>query len=160
MGLAEFVEEIGIHLDRAGLPPMAGRVLGHLLVSEPAEQSAADLEEALGASKGAISMTTSLLMKVGLVERTRIPGDRRGYFVIREGIWTKLLHQQVEQTRAMRELADRGLAILADCDPARRRRLEELRDLHAFYEREFPLLLEKWEASRREAAETTCALVS
>lgn len=44
-------------------------------------------------------------------------------------------------------LAERGLAVVGD-DPARRRRLESMRDMYAFMAERFPRLLDEWEATR------------
>jgi len=147
--LAHLVEEIAVHFDAAGMPPMAGRVLGHLLICDPPEQTSADLQDALGASKGSISMTTSLLVRGGLVDRTRLPGDRRHYYLIRPGMWSRLMQDQVEQVRSIRETVERGIDLLADEAPSRRARLEEMRAFYAFYQRELPALVERWRTERR-----------
>ena len=56
-----FVEEMGQALAGYGMTPMAGRVWGWLLICDPPEQTAAELAEALGASRGAISGTARIL---------------------------------------------------------------------------------------------------
>ena len=74
----KFIEEVGIVFEQTGLPRMAGRVFGWLLISDPPYQSPAELAEVLMASKGSISTTTRLLLQLGLVERFIIPGERHG----------------------------------------------------------------------------------
>ena len=51
-GESAFVEEMGQALATYGMTPMAGRMWGWLLICEPPEQTAADLAEALQASRG------------------------------------------------------------------------------------------------------------
>ena len=75
-----FVEEVGIAFEQTGLPRMAGRVFGWLLISDPPYQSSTELAEALMASKGSISTTTRLLIQLGLAERFVIPGERHDNF--------------------------------------------------------------------------------
>ncbi|MFC1903065.1 GbsR/MarR family transcriptional regulator [Chloroflexota bacterium] len=77
-----FVEEVGLVFEQTGLPRMAGRVLGRLLISDPPCQSADELTEALIVSKGAIRTATQHLIQCGLVERIGLPGVRHYYFRI------------------------------------------------------------------------------
>ena len=51
----QFAEEVGIVFEQTGLPRMAGRILGWLLIAEPPHQSTEQLINALMASKGSIS---------------------------------------------------------------------------------------------------------
>ncbi|HUM37248.1 MAG TPA: MarR family transcriptional regulator, partial [Anaerolineae bacterium] len=56
-----FIEDISLYFEQMGIPRMAGRILGVLLISNPPEQSIMDLCETLQASKSAISTSTRLL---------------------------------------------------------------------------------------------------
>ncbi|NEQ25752.1 MAG: MarR family transcriptional regulator [Microcoleus sp. SIO2G3] len=132
----------------AGLPRMAGRILGWLLVCVPAQQSLTEIAEVLQASKGSISMMTRLLIQIGLIDRISLPGDRRDYFQIKPDSWTRMSQQRLTQIITIRELADRGLALLAHQDAQAQARLQEMRDFHAFWERELPLLNDRWERER------------
>ena len=95
-GESEFVEEMGQFLASLGMTPMAGRMWGWLLICEPPEQTAAEIAEALHASRGAISGTARLLANAGLVRRARDPEDKRGVIT---------------------ELTDEGLALLEKAAP-------------------------------------------
>src|SRR5205807_610261 len=87
-----FVEEVGMMLElEAGAPRMVGRVLGWLLVCDPPEQSAADLADHLQASRGSISTATRVLLRMGLLERTRVRGERFDRFQARPGAWDEVL---------------------------------------------------------------------
>ena len=79
-GESQFGEEMGQFLSTLGMTPMAGRMWGWLLICDPAEQTAADIADALHASRGAISGTARLLATSGLIRRTTRRGDRREYF--------------------------------------------------------------------------------
>ena len=143
---AHFIEEVGLMFELVGLPRMAGRILGWLLISEPVQQSSSHLAEVLQASKGSISTTTRLLIQIGLIERVSLPGDRRDYFQIKPHAWSQMTEQRISQISAFRKLAERGLDLLKDTPPPLQKRLQEMRDIHAFLERELPLLHQRWEA--------------
>jgi DNA-binding IclR family transcriptional regulator len=130
-----------------GLSPMTGRVLAWLLVCEPAEQTAADLAEALNASKGSISGATGTLVRAHLVDRLRVRGERADRFRLRRNAWDEQIRDQgVPQVRSL--LAE-GMAALADQPPARRARLEELDAFYAWYESRIPALWEEWQEYKR-----------
>ena len=147
----QFVEEVGIVFEQTGLPRMAGRILGWLLISDPPYQSTIQLAEVLMASKGSISTITRLLIQLGLIERLSLPGVRHDHFRIRPDAWRHMIRRGLEdEIKMVRQLAERGLELLADKAPLTRPWLGEMRDVYTFLDREFPFLLERWERERSE----------
>ncbi len=144
-----FVEEVGLLFEQTGLPRMAGRILGWLMIADPPHQTTSDLTEALLASKSSISTVTRLLIRISLIERASLPGERRDYFRIRSGAWHQLMGESLAQTTALRQLAENGLELLEGKAHLNRQWLEEMRDMYAFFEREFPALMERWEQERK-----------
>ena len=59
-----FIEDIGLYFERLGLPRMAGKILGVLLISDPPAQSITEIGEKLNASKSSISTMSRLLLEV------------------------------------------------------------------------------------------------
>jgi DNA-binding transcriptional regulator GbsR (MarR family) len=145
-----FVEEVGLYFERAGVPPMAGRVLGHLMICEPPVQSSSQLVDALFASKASISTSTRLLMRMGFIERVPTPGQRGSSFRLRAGAFSTALTQKLSLITVFRELLDSGLDALEGASAPRRARLQDARDLYAFFEAEMPLLIERWKNSREK----------
>ena len=143
-GESAFVEEMGRVLASYGMTPMAGRMWGWLLICEPPEQTAADLAEALQASRGAISGTARILASAGMIRRSTRRGDRREYFSAPPEALDSFLENAGRIYRTFRELAERGLEAIADRPPASRRRLEELRDVFAFVEQEVPTVVDRF----------------
>lgn len=143
-----YAEEVGIFFEQSGMPRMAGRVLGWLMVAEPPYQTMNDLTEALQASKGSISTMTRLLIQVGLIEKTSLPGRRRIYFRIKTVSWDEKMKESLTQTTAFRQLAERGLQMVSGKQESNRRWLEELRDMYAFFEQELPSLVERWQKEK------------
>ena len=146
----KFVEEFALLIQQAGLTRMAGRILAWLLICEPPQQSIGQMAESLSASKSAISTSLRFLIQPGLVEILSPVGQRRDVFVIKPGIWRKLTEAYLAQLSIMRQLAERGLALLEDEPPERLQRLEGMRSMFAFAEDVLPELLERWEAEEKK----------
>jgi DNA-binding transcriptional regulator GbsR (MarR family) len=146
-----FVEDVGIAFEQTGLPRAAGRILGWLLISDPPHQSATELAEALMASRGSISSMTRLLIQLGLIERINLAGVRHGYFQLRSDAWQHMIKRGLEdEIKMFRQLAEHGLELLADKTPLTRKWLEEMLNIYTFFEREFPVLVERWEQECRK----------
>jgi len=142
----QFAEEVGIVFEQTGMPRMAGRILGWLLISDPPHQSTEQITEALQASKGSISTMTRLLIQLGLIERLSLPGIRRDYFRLRSDAWQHMIGRGLTgEITMVRQLAEHGLELLGDKTSTTRKWLEEMLDVYTFLEREFPALLERWE---------------
>ena len=129
---------------------MAGRILGWLIISDPPHQSIDELTSALMASKGSISTATRLLIQIGLIERISLPGVRHVCFRIRPGALQHLLRKKGEMLTIFRQLAERGLELTEGKSLMTRQGLEEMRDMYAFLEQEFPALLERWEQEHKK----------
>jgi len=156
-GESEFVEEMGQFLASLGMTPMAGRMWGWLLICEPPEQTAAEIAEALHASRGAISGTARLLANAGLVRRATRRGDRREYFSAPAEALDAMLMSAAALYRQMRQIAERGLAAIADRPPDSKSRLEEFRDVMGFVEVEVPRVIARFLAERNEAGKKEIA---
>ena len=145
------IEDFGILFEESGLPRMAGRILGWLLICNPPHQSAAELCVVVGGSKGSISSMTRLLIHGGLVERLGIPGSRATYFRVKPGFLSELVKSRLAILGAIRELTERGLAFMEDEDAEIRHRLEEIRDFYVYVGREMPALLDRWQEQKLKA---------
>jgi DNA-binding transcriptional regulator GbsR (MarR family) len=93
---AQVVEELAHAFGAFGVPRMAGRILGRLLVSAEPYETLDSLAGALGASKGSMSTMARTLVAAGLVELVPIPGARRDHYRIRPGAWPELNRDRVE----------------------------------------------------------------
>jgi DNA-binding transcriptional regulator GbsR (MarR family) len=149
-----FIEDIGLFFEQMGLPRMAGRILGALLISNPPAQSITDLSEKLKASKSSISIMARLLVEHGLVERVASPVPRRDYYRFKPGGWILYMRQWLGLMAGLHQIAERGLALMADQPPQLQERLQEAHDLFSFIEQEFPALLNRLEKERNQRALT------
>jgi DNA-binding transcriptional regulator GbsR (MarR family) len=148
--LRQFVEDAGDMIEEHGLPHMAGRVIGALLACEPPHRSLDELAEELSASKGAISMATQLLIRLALIERVSVLGERRHYYQIGHDVWSTLFVQSEEEFGRHRRVAERGLRLLQNEPIEAKRRLLDLLVFLDFVAEEAPGFAERWK--RRKGA--------
>ena len=147
-----FIEDVGLLFEESGHPRMAGRILGCLMISDQPHLSSTELSEILQASKGSLSTMTRFLLQMGLIERVGLPGRRRDYFQMKSGALTQLVSHVVYELSALRKLAERGLELMKGQDSELKQRLKEAHDLFSFMEREYPLLIERWEKGHKKAS--------
>jgi len=143
-----FIEDISLYFEQMGLPRMAGRVLGVLLISDPPEQSLNDLTEVLQASKSSMSTTARLLSEMGLIERASSAKPREAAFRFKPGGWVVFMRMRLRLMASLHEIAERGLELLKDEPPAIRARLQEAHDMFSQIEEELPALLRRIEEER------------
>ena len=134
-------------LTDAGFPRMPARVFVALLCTDSGRLTAAELAAAVQGSAGAVSGAVRYLAALGLVDREHLPGSRRDLYRVRPDAWhAALVRRDAMVDRFTTTLAE-GVAVLGPESPAGRR-LAETRDFFAFWQREMPALLERWEAHR------------
>jgi DNA-binding MarR family transcriptional regulator len=149
-----FVEEMGQALAAYGMTPMAGRMWGWLLICEPAEQTAADIAEALQASRGSVSGTARILAGAGFIKRATRRGDRREYFSAPPEALESMLGSATQIYRQLRLMAERGLKAIEYRPITDQARLQEFHDVLAFVEAEVPAVIDRFIRERAEARRT------
>jgi DNA-binding transcriptional regulator GbsR (MarR family) len=140
----KFIEEMGVLFGEMGAPPMSGRIFAWLLICDPPEQTATELGKAVGASKGSISSNIRMLVSSKLVERTVVSDSRQAHFCIKPGSWAELMEMHVEQVKAMKLMANKGMELIDDKNGSARTRLLEMLDFYSFMEREIPKMMERY----------------
>ncbi|MDD5467316.1 MAG: MarR family transcriptional regulator [Anaerolineales bacterium] len=144
-----FIEDIGLFFEQIGMPRMAGRILGALLISEPPALSITEIAEKLKSSKSSVSIMARLLVENGLIERVAAPVPRRDYYRFKPGGWALYMRQWLGLMSALHQITERGLALMEGKSDDLKARLQEAHDMFSFIEQEFPALLETLEANRR-----------
>lgn len=144
-----FIEEVGVVFEQTGLPRMAGRLFGWLLISDPPYQSPSQLAEVLHASKGSISTSVRLLTQMGFIERHVIPGSRHDHFRLPKDAIKKIIqHGLAQEIKMFRTLSERGLELTQAIPAKRKVWLKEIQSRYSYLEKTFPALLEKYERER------------
>ena len=143
MEIRRFVERFAGVLTDGGVPRMPARVFARILVEDSGQLTAREIAERLGVSAAAVSGAVRYLLQVGMIVRTREPGERRDQYRVHDDVWGEMYTQQAALLRRWIEVADEGAAVLGRERPAGRR-LAETRDFFAFMQAELPGLLQRW----------------
>ncbi len=86
----QFIEQKGMEYQAEGLPRIAGRLMGLMLI-EDGPFAFGYLAERLMVSRGSISTNTRLLENLGVIERVSKPGERGDYFQLSADPYVSLL---------------------------------------------------------------------
>src|SRR5512138_3822263 len=107
-----FIEDIALFFERIGMPRMAGKILGVLLIADPPAQSITEIGEKLNASKSSVSIMARLLMENGLIERVASPVPRRDYYRFKPGGWAIYMRQWLGLMSGLHQITERGMQLL------------------------------------------------
>ena len=146
----QYIEDSADLMEEHGFPRMACRVIGALMICVPPYLSHEELAEQLQASKGSISMSTQLLVRLNIVERISLPGHRRHYYQLRENLWNELLSTRTEHIQQHLKLVTDGLALLKSEPVEAKMRLIELQVFSDFILEFLPEMADRWERRRPE----------
>ena len=150
---SEFVERMGIVLSDDGMPRIAGRIFGLLLVA-PEELSLCEIAETLGVSKASVSLDTRRLEQRGLLERVSRPGDRRDYYHVRDDLLMNLMEQRLRRWRRIHDAVAEGQRALAGGSPVVDDRLADFAEGLDHSIVNLAAAIERWRVSRPGRATT------
>ena len=122
-----FIERMGDLAEEQGLPRTAGRLNG-LLFMQTKPRSLDELTELLEVSKVSVSVNARMLEKIGLVQRVKLPGDRRDYYCVADDVEVNTLRVSMQLINTLTERLREGLA--AASPETVRRRFERLLSFH------------------------------
>ncbi|MBX6365610.1 MAG: MarR family transcriptional regulator [Gemmatimonadetes bacterium] len=125
------LERIGQEFEREGMPRIAGKVIGALLLHRGA-LSLDELAARLGVSKASASTNARLLERLGVLERQTRPGDRRDYYTVSPDFDVRLVDVALAPLRQGRAMLERVLESGEARDPVVRERVERC---HALFGR-------------------------
>ncbi|MBM0125498.1 GbsR/MarR family transcriptional regulator [Pimelobacter simplex] len=144
-----FVERMGGALTSTGLARLPSRVFAALLVDDDGRMTAAEIATGLGVSPAGVSGAVRYLDGIGMIRRERERGSRRDVFVVDDDAWHGMIARLDQFYAPLIGALDRGLADLAEDDPARHR-LRLSREFLAFVLAEMADLDQRWAARRAE----------
>jgi DNA-binding PadR family transcriptional regulator len=137
--LSEWIERLAAHLVPEGIPLIGGRILGHLLICDPDERTAAELSEELEASTGSVSTNLRLLVNLGVVRRTTRRGRQAAQYRLDPAAWAELVRRRMDALMEFRSVTAVGLRLLSG-DPQRALRLRTVDEFYAWFAGELPEL--------------------
>lgn len=115
----EWVERVSMYLARDGVPPIAGRVLGWLMVCDPPEQSAGQISDAIGASRASLTSNLRLLTTMGFLSSRTRPGNRTTYYRMADDAWSIVVRRQIGTMASFLDLSRDGIALAGPGNDAR-----------------------------------------
>ncbi|MFL5401916.1 MAG: GbsR/MarR family transcriptional regulator [Gemmatimonadales bacterium] len=146
---ADFIERMGLAIETDGLPRIAGRIFGLLLVSEDA-RSLDDLAAELRVSKGSASTNARLLEQRGLLERICRPADRRDYYRARPDLFDHTMALRLARWERLHQAIAGARASLPIRSSEVRERLEEYEEAYAFMSQAIREALTHWQTTRSD----------
>lgn len=127
--IEEFVEQLGLIAQADGLPRIAGRILGFMVI-HGGPFSFSELSIELKVSRGSISTNTRVLENLGVIERVTLSGERQDYFKLHDNPYVELMRGlQNRMKKANQTVADTKLKLPTD-DKAMQQRLSDLCDFY------------------------------
>jgi DNA-binding transcriptional regulator GbsR (MarR family) len=131
-----FVDKMEAYGVSNGMSKSVSRVLGYLTVSQPARQSADEIQQTLKLSAGSVSTAVAILHHIGLITRTKEIGGRRYYYELDSEGWKRTTLQQFDIMKDGIALAEAGLRVSPD-----NARLIAMRDMFIFFDEEFKTII-------------------
>lgn len=142
--VAHVVEKFAALFETYGFPRMSGRILTQLMVSEGLGLTATELAEALQVSAAAVSTSTTYLVQVGLVEKVRLPGERRDRYHLPDDAWYLATASKDTLYGRIAEMAAEAVSAVGGPRTVAGERFDQMRDFFEFLEHEVPVLVETW----------------
>ena len=139
----QFIERMGLAIERMGLSRTFGRLFGLLMVSDR-PLSLDEMVERLHVSKASVSTNARSCEQMGLARRVGVRGDRRDYYEIAPRAFEHVTAKRVAAIHAMAGLAAEGLEAVGDEPSPARERLTEMLDFYLFMGEQIEELLERW----------------
>jgi len=139
----QFIERMGLAIERLGLTRTFGRLFGLLLVADR-PLSLDEIVDRLQVSKASVSTNARSAEEIGLARRVGVRGDRRDYYEIAPHAFERVMAKRVVDIHSMAGLAAEGLEAVGDEPTAARGRLTEMLDFYLFMGEQVEELLERW----------------
>jgi DNA-binding transcriptional regulator GbsR (MarR family) len=140
-----FVEDVARLLIPWGVPPIAARLYGHLLLS-PHPVSLDQITEDLGISKSSASVVARLLESYTLARRHSEPGSKRALYAVADD-YEAMIRQQNRLLDALAGQLNTGAEIAAS--KAVSARLEEMADFYRVMRSAMEDAMSRWKRGRR-----------
>lgn len=121
-----------------GLPNSVAKILGLLLICNPPQQTAQSIQQTLKLSTGSVNTGVTLLAKMGMVERARVPGSNQYSYEIMPDNFQQAILGRLKSARESKKLAEKGLEI-----DDTNERLIAMRDVFGLIETELPHIIQK-----------------
>lgn len=110
----ELIEDIGRYFEKEGFQPIAGRILGLLMVMDKERYTFDEITEELQISKSSASNALKNLEIRGNIEYVTLPGDRKRYFQVKLQDTSRFMDEMQDKVKNMLSFFHYILELKAD----------------------------------------------
>jgi DNA-binding transcriptional regulator GbsR (MarR family) len=139
-----FIESIALYYENYGIPRIAGRMFGLLLLNTR-PLSAEQISQILGASLSSVSTNIRALISNGWAEKVTLPGDRVTYYQFSPHAWEQVMERRRQSFAPLKAMADNMTSALPADDPARQQ-MQQLSDWASLLMQHYETLITTWQA--------------
>ncbi len=140
----EFIEQMGLAMEADGLPRIAGRMVGYLIVYG-GPISFGELADILQVSRGSISTNARLLSTLGVIERVSFPGDRQNYYRLAKDPGEKIIKAGVARIKRVENIMTTATKTVPDSIQGSAERLQQMAHFYSVVGRQMGTLLQELE---------------
>jgi DNA-binding transcriptional regulator GbsR (MarR family) len=141
---AHYIQKIGVTFEKMGLPPLPGRIIGLLLVSEPPHLTFEEIISELQVSKSAVSNALKYLEMSSIVEYITFTGGRKRYFRLSTQKWSKFLERDRENISSFYKILLDVIKMRSNDFPEFNQSLINMCKFYEMLEEYYPMLIQKW----------------
>ena len=143
----EFIEDLSLIAEAEGVPRIAGRIVGLLLIRhEPL--SFDDIVEQIRVSRASVSTNTRLLESRGAIRRVSRLADRKDFFEAGPDFLERLYERRIQRERAGRRIAAKARAALPASYARTKESLKQMEEFHSLMIAATEKVLHDWNKRR------------
>lgn len=110
----KLIEVIGRSYEKEGYQPIAGRIMGLLMVMDKERYTFDEITEELNISKSSASNVLRNLEIRGVIEYITIPGDRKRYYQLRKRDSSSMIEEVIQFLHEKMKLLNNIIELKAD----------------------------------------------
>jgi DNA-binding MarR family transcriptional regulator len=140
------IERFGLSFEQEGLPRIAGRIMGFLMLHK-GPCTLDDLAEQLQISKTSASTNARLLEQLGLLDQIAKPGDRRDYYELAEDPGERMFALAKRRMLRFRDLLCDAAATTIGKDTAGQSRVCNMQRFYDFLLHDIDERMQTWQTT-------------
>lgn len=144
----DMVEMAGRFYDKKGLQPVAGRIMGLLMIMDKEKYTFDEIVEELKISKSSVSNALRILEIADYIEYTTISGDRKRYFQIKKLDKYALINEHYKTLSGTRDFLKTVLDLKADKNSENAVFIKNLLDMLNYFLDQFNDMREEYEKKK------------
>ena len=137
-----FIERMGLASETDGMPRIAGRILGYLIVYG-GPVSFTELADILQVSRGSISTNARLLGSLGIIELVSFPGDRQNYYQLSDNPGEKIISAALARIKNTERILGSARKTIPESIEGSADRLQQMEQLYGTVGQQLEIALQQ-----------------